>query len=597
MEQIFLEPNEEITSVIDKLASASGGKVAVVVPKNSTLFQSLVNLKLLAKQAKELNREVVLVTGNKVGQRLATQVGIETYATLGTVRETAPVPPPPQKAVEASVVPETLPDGTPVRRYVPATGQPHVVTPPAASEPTLPSTQPLPDQLQAEEAVASDESPTLTVASPAEHRETTEITVADEPAAPPPPIVAAPVAELPTIVSRGPIQQRREFHFELPWKSLIAAGVLLLIAFVITYVLLPKATITVTLPAKAVSEQLEVAVRSAGGSEGASVQGNLLSVDKSLTKPIAATGKKDIGTKASGTVAFKNCEDTQSRTIPAGSKVTASSKTFTSNAAVTIPAGSFSAGGTVCSSTAVNVSVTAEAAGEAYNVSNGAFTIVGQSSRISGSGSTTGGTTKQVTVLTQQDIDTGLADLDAQATTEATAELTAKAEGQTIIEGGITLTPKTRSSDKKVGDQVDSATVTLVTTASALVFEKSLVEAKIQESLAAKIDEGQRLEIPTDKPVVIAFKEYSADKSTMILTAAGSGFGVPDVSKSELAQAVKHSTRASAEQRLKSDYQATEVKVVLSPSWWMDRLPILASAITVEYGFSEVTPTQEVPAP
>ncbi len=593
MEQIFLEPNEEITSVIDKLAGASGGKVALVLPKNSTLFQSLVNLKLLAKQAKELNREVVLITGNKVGQRLATQVGIETYATLGNVRGTANVPPQttasPSPVASPPVTPETLPDGTPIRRYVPSSGQ----TLQAVVEP-----EPIPTATEAESVkieTPTDTVPIVDVGALAAH-ETFEVSHEE---ASTPPVKTSPEPapiELPTIISRGPVQ-RREFHFELPWKSLVAAGVLILIAFGITYVMLPKATVTVTLPAKAVSEELLLAVRAVTEADDKTVPGNLLSVDKSLTKPIAATGKKDIGTKAGGTISFKNCEDTQSRSVAAGSKVTASAKTFTTNAALTIPAGSFSAGGTVCSSTAVNVAVTAETAGEAHNISNGTFTISGQSSRISGTGSTTGGTTKQVTVLTQEDIDKGLADLDAQASTEATTELTAKAEGQTIIEGSVTLTPKTRSSDKKVGEQVDAATVTLVTTASTLVFDKTLAEAKVRESLTGKIDDGQRLEIPADQPITIIFKEFSADKSVMTITAAGKGFGVPDISKGELAKAVKHFSRAKAEQRLKDDFQATEVRIDLSPSWWMDRLPFLASAITVEYGFSEIQPTTETPTP
>jgi hypothetical protein len=598
MEQIFLEPNEEITSVIDKLAGASGGKVALVVPKNSTLFQSLVNLKLLAKQARELNREVVLITGNKVGQRLATQVGIETYATMGTIRDAASTPTlsksePVQPAVSQQ---ETLPDGTPIRRYVPPSGRTETATAAPVTDQGEPSESPKVTEPSIDSAeLVAPTVPIIDSSTPTD-REVTEV-VADEPAQetrthaqPEPP------AELPTIISRAPTQ-RRELHFELPWKSLVAAGVLLIVAFALTYVLLPKATLTVTLPAKAVSEDLELAIISSTEPADSSIPGKLLSVDKSLTKPIAATGKKDIGTKASGSVAFKNCEDTQSRSIPAGSKVTASAKTFTTNAALTIPAGSFSGGGTVCSSSAVNVTVTAESAGEAHNLSNATFTINGQSTRVSGTGTTTGGTTKQVTVLTQDDINKGLADLDAQASTEANAELATKAEGQTIIEGSITQTPKTRTSDKKVGDQTDAATVTLVTTVSAIVFDKALVEAKVQEALVAKIEAGQRLEIPADQPITFAFKEYNTDKTSMTIVASGRGFGVSDISRGELAQAVKHMSRAGASERLKADFQATEVKIDLYPGWWMDRLPVLSSAITVEYGFSEVVPTPETPAP
>lgn len=574
MEQIFLEPNEEITSVIDKLASASGGKVAVVVPKNSTLFQSLVNLKLLAKQAKELNKDVVLITGNKVGQRLAAQVGIETYATLGTIKDTpqpAASAAAPKQAAEES---ERLPDGTPIRRYTP----PATTAQPLDPEPVSNVPAPVEEPPQAEPAAV----PVVPIPP-------TQPTVvaADEP------VSAAPAPDdLPPIISRAPTE-RREFHFQLPWKSLVAAGVLLLLAFGITYVLLPKATLTVTLPAKAVSDSLDVSVRSIASADDLSVTGNLLSVEKSLTKPIAATGKKDIGTKASGTIGFRNCEDTQSHAIAAGSKVTSAGKTFTTNAAITIPPGSFSGGGTVCNSSSVNVAVTAEGAGETYNITNGTFAITGKSTRISGSGTTSGGTTKQVTVLMQEDIDAGLAELEKRASEEAAAELSTKAAGQTIIAGGIAQTIKTRSSDKKVGDQTDGATVTLVATLTTIAFDKAAVEAKLQEALTKKIDEGQRLEIPESTPPVLTFKEFSEDTTVLVVNVAGDGFGVPDVGKGELAAAVKHRSRSAAEARLKDQYKATEVKIDLSPSWWFDRLPVLSGAITVEYGFDEATPAQE----
>lgn len=587
MEQIFLEPNEEITSVIDKLSSASSGKVAVVVPKNSTMFQSLVNLKLLAKQAKELNREVVLITTNKVGQRLAAQVGIETYATVGTVRPASqtPVTAAPQASVAPAAEPETLPDGTPVRRYVPPI--PNGTPPPVATT------------SEAEEVVEKpDANPIVDVAQPNDLP--TEAVTVEAHQSPDPPVEAVPKPEpaaermndLPPIISRG-VATRQEFHFQLPWKSLLAAAVLLLITFTLVYIMVPKATVTVTLPAKAVSETIDVAVRTVADQSDNSITGNLLTVEKSLTKPVAATGKKDIGTKATGTLAFRNCEDTSTHPVAAGSKVTSAGKTFLTNAAVTIPAGSFSGGGSVCNSASVNVAVSAEVAGEAHNIANGTFAITGLSTRISGTGTTTGGTTKQVTILTQADVDQGLAALEKQAAEESATELAAKAEGQTILAEAITQTIKTRTSDKKVGDQVEAATVTLVTTVATIAYDKVALEAKHREALTKKIDQGQKLEVPADKAPTTAFKSYSEDKSVLTLTLSGDGFGVPDISKQDLAAAVRHSTKAGAESKLKEAYGATEVKVEMSPAWWFDRLPILSGAITVEYGFSEVVPAVE----
>jgi len=59
---IYIEPDEEITSVIDKLTSAASAQVILVVPKEATILQGLVNLKLLKMEAKKLSKEIAIVT-------------------------------------------------------------------------------------------------------------------------------------------------------------------------------------------------------------------------------------------------------------------------------------------------------------------------------------------------------------------------------------------------------------------------------------------------------------------------------------------------------------------------------------------------------
>jgi hypothetical protein len=581
MEPIYLEPDIEITSVIDALSTASGGKVAIVVPKNSTLFQSLVNLKLLAKQAKESNKEVVLITGNKVGQRLASQVGIEAYATLGTIKS-PPAEPPPQVETP-KVEDETLPDGTPIHRYVPpnvASGAPVAPSAPLPEEP--------PASVQAAEPIVAAPSPVEPVpATPEERDELKPETVPEEVKQEARPTNLPPTTEeLPAIVSRFTASEPRP-SFRLPWKSLAASALLLLLAFAFVYFLLPKATVTVTLPAHPVTAAVALEAKTLGDGAESTIAGNLLLVEKSLSKQITATGKQDIGTKATGSIPFRNCEDTNAHPVPAGSKISAAGKTFVTNSAATVPAGSFSGGGSVCNSSAVNIGLTAAEAGAAHNLSNTTFTINGLSSRISGTGSTTGGTTKQVTVLSQEDVDTALAELEKQATEEGTAELRAKAESQTVLADSLIETVKERQADKSVGTQTESATVKLVSEFAVIVFNEAAAVAKLTAALEKQLEEGQRLEIPEETGPILTFKEYSADKTVLSLEVTGSGYGVPDVGKREIARSIRHKSKSEAERQLKSAYGAEEVGIDISPSWWFARLPILGQAISVEYGFQE----------
>lgn len=82
---IYLENDDEITSVVDKLKSADGVGLDLVIPKESILLQSVVNLKLLKKQAETLGKEITIVTQDKVGTKLAQQVGIPVVAKEGDV--------------------------------------------------------------------------------------------------------------------------------------------------------------------------------------------------------------------------------------------------------------------------------------------------------------------------------------------------------------------------------------------------------------------------------------------------------------------------------------------------------------------------------
>ncbi|MDZ7586533.1 MAG: hypothetical protein U0946_02155, partial [Patescibacteria group bacterium] len=85
-EILYLEPDEEITSVIDKIKQSKSNRLSLVVPKEATLLQSVINLRLLSKEAINLGKEIALVTSDKIGRNLASRVGLTVYESLGSQR-------------------------------------------------------------------------------------------------------------------------------------------------------------------------------------------------------------------------------------------------------------------------------------------------------------------------------------------------------------------------------------------------------------------------------------------------------------------------------------------------------------------------------
>ncbi len=72
----YIDIDEEITSIIDRLRKAKAQEIIIVVPRRALLIQSIVNLKLLKKEAEHLGKQVVIVTQDKLGKLLVEKAGI-----------------------------------------------------------------------------------------------------------------------------------------------------------------------------------------------------------------------------------------------------------------------------------------------------------------------------------------------------------------------------------------------------------------------------------------------------------------------------------------------------------------------------------------
>lgn len=84
----YIDPDEEIISVIGRLRKVSDSEVCFAVPKRALFLQSLVNLRLLEREAKKLGKKLCLVIPDEIGRTLAEKAGIETKVSLEGVDAT-----------------------------------------------------------------------------------------------------------------------------------------------------------------------------------------------------------------------------------------------------------------------------------------------------------------------------------------------------------------------------------------------------------------------------------------------------------------------------------------------------------------------------
>jgi hypothetical protein len=79
---LYLEIDDEVTTVYDKLSKLKHKTVYLVMPQRAVLFQSAINLKILKRKADDLSKKIVIVTGDSSGFNLAKRVGLDVQEKL-----------------------------------------------------------------------------------------------------------------------------------------------------------------------------------------------------------------------------------------------------------------------------------------------------------------------------------------------------------------------------------------------------------------------------------------------------------------------------------------------------------------------------------
>ena len=89
---IYLEADDEVTSLVRRVRAAAEPRVVVVAPGRSRATSSVVALRLLARSGAEEGREIAVV-GDSLTRSLAAEAGLAAYPTVDDARRADPVDP------------------------------------------------------------------------------------------------------------------------------------------------------------------------------------------------------------------------------------------------------------------------------------------------------------------------------------------------------------------------------------------------------------------------------------------------------------------------------------------------------------------------
>ena len=92
---LYVELDEEITILFDRIKRVKGKIIALVIPKRASILHSIINLKILKKKTDEEGKRILVVTVDPTGAQLAEKAGFEaTQRLFGNAENDEPKPQP-----------------------------------------------------------------------------------------------------------------------------------------------------------------------------------------------------------------------------------------------------------------------------------------------------------------------------------------------------------------------------------------------------------------------------------------------------------------------------------------------------------------------
>lgn len=544
---IYIDADDEITAIVDKVGGSGERIVALVLPKRAAVLQSIVNMKLLKRTAETANKHVVLITSETGLLPLAGAVGLHVAPTL----QSRPVIPP-------------VPDG----------GVEPIVDESGDFDPDAVADKPV-GQLAGPSAVMADDLETIEL-----DNDPTDL--ADESAA------AVGVAATGKVKKDSKLKIPDFNRFRL---LLIAGGAALLGLLIFGYFALfvmPKATVTISTDSIDITTSsnitLEPTTKDLNISEKV-LPAKIEQKQQTGSQQVTTSGQKNKGTKATGEVSMtaKVCGAVKTADpVPAGTGVSSAGKTYITQESTSFKADDIE--GECINFIAKNVTpVTAQTAGAAYNIEPAAFAVASRKDVAAKSSvAMTGGTDNIVKVVSQTDVDTAKQKIAATDSSSIKTELKNKLEdaGYLAILGSALAGSPNVTSSANVGDETDTVTVTSVTTHTMYGVKKSDIEKFVDANIKGKID--TRKQQVLNKGVDKATFDVNTPAASGPLQVAFSAVSLagPDIKvdtfKKQIAGKKTNDVRTIA----KATPGVTDVSVKYSP-FWVSKVPSKVPKITV----------------
>lgn len=552
---LYIEIDDEITSVAEKLRETAQEEVTLVIPKGAVLMQSVVNLRLLKRISSKLSKKIAIVAADPTSRNLISRAGLVVQRSISDAFpadaeadiEEAPKPVSRTLTIEAegAASEEDEEEGISVKQYAEESEEPK--TKKASEKISIPVV-----------AKKSSKLPERNIYSPRKVSEDTDRSKK----------IQAIRAKRTIGVSKSRLPKNfARFAILLGGTAAIIVGVILMMT-------LPKVTITIIPKSEATSDTINVGVLAKGTPQASlnQVQGKFIETTKTDSKNFQATGQKDFGNKASGNVSFSNSFSSSAELLKAGTKLqTSDGKIYTLDAPVTIPGGTVQ-GGSIVAGIATG-KASAEKTGESYNIGTTGLTILGlsaskQAKITAASSGFTGGSTEVKTVVSADDIAKAKTAAEQEAQDQAKADLKLKVEaGQVLKDEAIALKITESKSLVSQDAQASGFDYSVTVLAQGITYEEKTVKDAATTALSSKL-QGQKTLLDSDKGnFSYAIKKLDVEARSMLVATTVQKKAVPNIDLSAAPAQLAGKTDSEIRGYFANTPEIDNVKIVFWPFW------------------------------
>jgi hypothetical protein len=565
---IYVDVDDEITTIIDKMNATSARVIALVLPKRASVFQSVVNMKLLKHRADSAKKNMVLITSEAGLMPLAGSVGIHVAPTLQSKPE---IPSGPlllgseEDDDEETATMDNVTDFDPSSNAGTTVGA-------LASQGGAGINQGINND--DEDVVELDNS---TKAGPFGLKDKLSGG-------------AGSSQDKKAQKNQSPADKKLKVPNFFSFRKRLLLGALVLVLLIAgwyyAYFVMPKATVTIKTDASDITSNLDLTLDTSAGSVDTAksvIPAQTKQEQKTNTQQVPATGQQNKGEKATGTVTMTSdiCGTPGTPAdVPAGTGIGSSAKLVY----ITQKTAAFSfagiSGGCIHFKSDT-IAITAQAGGAQYNIASDTFTV---RSDVTATGSAAGGTDNNVKVVQQSDIDAAKQKLTAtqeQAALKKQLQQELESDKLFAIPASFSTGTPNVNTSSNVGDEADNVTVTQSTTYTMFGVHKDDLSKLVDASATKQIDTSKQslLDDGVSK-AKITVPNPGAGPQVKISLSAVSTAG-PKLDVEAIKKQIVGMKSGNVQDKIKQNIGVKDVEVKYSP-FWVTKAP-KAERITIVF--------------